>query len=241
MRDKEGRLLLDNCSKINDYISGRKKKTWLIMNGKKFLFKSGGSNYEVYAELISCELAKQCGFSTAFYDIAIMNGETGVLTPSFLNRGDIIISGDQYLNNARSVAFQNNFNMDFRKNSIDNVLSAVSILESGYDDIAEVILFRLLQLWCFDLAIMESDRNNTNWSLIKNINGYVTLAPIYDCSTMCMLNNDISSFKSCLRNESQIFSIINSIQYSLKLRTESLDNLFYDFEFLCVSFPDEMA
>lgn len=240
MRDDKGRIILNDYKRVNDYIAGRKKKIWLSKDGKKYLFKTGGSNYEIYAELIACELAKQCGFSTAFYDLAILDGESGVLTPSFLKPGNIIIGGDQYFSNVRNVAVQNNMCFDFRKNSIDNILSAVAINESGYDDIAEIILFRLLQLWSFDLAIMESDRNSTNWSLIRNVNGFLTLAPIYDCSTMCMLNNDVYSLQSNLRSEFQIYNIIDSIQYSLKLRNDGVDNMYDDFSFLCYSFPNEM-
>ena len=243
LRDNIGRLLLDECQKLDDYIIGRKKKIWLLDDKKKYLFKTGGSNYEIYAELISCELARQCGFPSAFYDLAILNGETGVLTPSFLKKGDIIISGEQYLNNARVIALQNNLNMNFKENSIENILNAVAIQEGHLDDAGEIILFRLLELWCFDLAIMESDRNSTNWSLIRNINGYISLAPIYDCSTMCMMNNNIESILSSLSffiGDNKLFDLIDSIMYSLKINNDSSNNFYEDFEFICKSFPNEL-
>ena len=243
LRDDKGRLLLDEYQKLDDYIIGRKKKIWLLNDKKKYLFKTGGSNYEIYAELISCELARQCGFPSAFYDLAILDGDTGVLTPSFLKKGDIIISGDQYLNNARVISLQNNLNMSFRENSIENILNAVAIQEGHLDDVPEVILFRLLELWCFDLAIMESDRNNTNWSLIRNINGNISLAPIYDCSTMCMMNNNIESILSGLSYfmcDNKLYNLIDSIKYSLKVSNNSSDNFYENFESICKSFPNEV-
>ena len=239
MRDDKGRLILDGYPKLDDYIIGRKKKIWLSHDGHKYLFKGGSSNYEIYAELIACELAKQCGFSTAFYDLAFLDGESGVLTPSFLKLGDIIIGGEQYLSNARVIARNNNMSMDFKENSIDNIMNAISIQESD-NDLAEVIFFRLLQMWCFDLSIMESDRNSTNWSIIKSISGNVFLAPIYDCSTMCMMNNDVFSLYSNLRSDYQVYNIIDSIQYSLKINNNSSNNLYEDFGFLCDAFPNEV-
>lgn len=243
LRDDKGRIVLDDYEKLDDYINGRKKKIWLLKDGKKYLFKTGGTNYEIYAELISCELAKQCGFKSAFYDLAILDGQTGVLTPSFLKKGDIIISGEQYLNNAHIIARQNNLGMDFRENSIENILNAIAIQEGCSEDVSEIILFRLLELWCFDLAIMESDRNSTNWSLIRNINGCISLAPIYDCSTMCMMNNDIESFVSSLygfMGNNKLYNLIDSIMYSLKINNNGSDNLYEDFEFLYKSFPNEV-
>lgn len=246
LRDKEGRLILDNYQKLNDYITGRKKKVWLSNEtGKKFLFKTGGTNYEIYAELISCELARQCGFLSAFYDLAILNGETGVVTPSFLKKGDIIISGEQYLNNARIIALQNNLNINFKENSIDNILNAVAIQEGCLDDIAEIIMFRLFELWCFDLAIVESDRNSTNWSIIRNINGYISLAPIYDCSTMCLMNNDVEAYVSSsslsgFMGANKLYNLIDSAEYSLKISNTSNGNFYEDFEYLCKFFPNEM-
>ena len=68
MRDSQGRLILNEYKKIDDYIIGRRKKIWLIKDDKKYLFKTGGTNCEIYAELICCELARQCGFPCVFYD-----------------------------------------------------------------------------------------------------------------------------------------------------------------------------
>lgn len=236
-RDNQGRILLDDYQKLNNYITGRKEKVWLKKDGKKFLFKTGASNFEIFAEIISSELAQQCGFRTAFYDFAILDGKSGVITPSFLNMGDMIISGEKYLQNASEIALQNNLYMDFRKNSIENILNAVALQENqNIDD----IMSQLIRMWCFDLAIMESDRNKTNWSIIKKMNGNVELAPIYDCSTMARMNTDIDNIVSNLRYEQQIYSIIDSIKYSLVIHSTGNENFYEDLGFLCTTFPSEM-
>lgn len=56
-RDKFGRVLLDDFEVLNYNIMGRKEKVWLCKNDKKYLFKTGSSFYEIYAEIIAAELA----------------------------------------------------------------------------------------------------------------------------------------------------------------------------------------
>jgi hypothetical protein len=121
-RDSFGRIILDDYEELNHNIIGRKEKVWLKKDDNKYLFKCGASNYEIYAELIAEQLALQCGFETASYDIATYQGKTGVVTPSFLKFGDIIISGDKYLANARDIAMQNNIKLDLTYNTIENII-----------------------------------------------------------------------------------------------------------------------
>ena len=239
-RDNLGRLDLNDSKILNDFIIGIKEKIWLERDNKKYLFKCGASNYEIYAELISSELAHQCGFPTAEYDIATVNGKTGVVTPSFLNMGDIIISGEKYLKDADEIALQNNFPYHFKENSIKNIYEAVLMIDGKTDNVNK-ILFDLLQLWCFDIVILESDRNKTNWSIIRNREGNARLAPIYDCSTMARMNTDIVSVVGNLRSENQIYNIIDSIQYSLKINDEKDCNFYRDLEYLCQRFPNEIS
>ena len=113
MKDELGRIVLDNYLPLNHYTTGRKEKIWLINDGQKYLFKTGATNYEILAELIAEKLAKQCGFPTAEYRFAIYKGKTGVVTPSFLKKGEIIITGDEYITHAKEIAKQNNINLDF--------------------------------------------------------------------------------------------------------------------------------
>ena len=239
-RDTIGRIILDNYKTIDNYTIGRKEKTWIMIDNKKYLFKTGASNYEIYAELISSELARQCGFRTATYDLAILNGKTGVLTPSFLEFGDTIISGRKYLEYAKEVALENNMYMDFKENSIENILNAVAILDgkNSLIDSINIILNQLLEIWFFDITIMESDRNNTNWSLIKNLDGNIQMAPIYDCSTMARMNTNIDSLVKNLRFNDQLYNITDSIQYSLKI--QNVDSNYYkDVEYLTMYFYEQ--
>ena len=187
--------------------------------------------------MIASELAQQCNMQSAKYDLAIYNGKLGVVTPNFLKKGEIINSGKKYLEDAADIAKQNNLNISFAVNSIDNILMAISIKESIGSDLLEVFLLRLIELWCFDLAIMESDRNSTNWGIIKTYDN-VKLSPVYDCSNMAKLNTNINDNIMYLRSENHLANIVDSIGYSLKYDNESKTNFYIDFEKLCISYPD---
>ena len=107
-------------------------------------------------------------------------------------------------------------------------------------DISELML-ALMKIFCFDLVIMESDRNKTNWSVIRSRNGIIKLAPIYDCSTMARMNTDIDSLVNNLSNSNQVFNITDSIKFDLKINNQSSDNFFEEFEKLCEMFPNELT
>ncbi len=238
-RDSLGRILLDDFTQLDYNIIGRKEKVWLLKNGKKYLFKFGASNYEIYAELIAEELAHQCGFETATYELAIYKGKTGIVTPSFLKSYEIIISGDKYLSNAKDIAIQNNINLDFKNNNIENIMNAVAFQDPN-SDIYEILL-SIMKIFCFDLAILESDRNKTNWSIIRGVDGKIRIAPIYDCSTMARMNTDIDSLVNNLNDINQVFNITDSIKFDLKINGKSSDNYFEEFSKLCDMFPDYVS
>ena len=236
-RDEKGRYILDSFEATNNYIIGRKEKKWLRYKNHEYLFKSETINYEMYAELIASELASQCSLPVAKYDLAIYNGKIGVVTPSFLRHGEIINSGRQYLEDAKEIAIQNNLDISFSINSIDNILMALSIKENLNSIDFEVMLMRLIELWCFDLAILESDRNSTNWGIIKSYAG-IKLSPIYDCSNMAKLNTNINDSINNLYFSSQLAALVDSIGYSLKYDNDINGNFYIDFEKVCESYTD---
>lgn len=224
---------------LNHYITGRKEKIWLKKDGQSFLFKTGATNYEILAELISEKLAKQCGFPTAEYRLAIYKGKIGVVTPSFLKKGEIIVTGDEYITHAKEIAKQNNINLEFKYNSVENLLNACALQDTNAN--LSQILFQLLTIYCFDLTIMESDRNLTNISIIKDLKGNIKIAPIYDCSTMAKMNTNIDSLVSNIRDDSHVYNITDNISYALKLSDDDSLNFMNEFSKLCEMFPKEVS
>ena len=230
IRDNEGRIILDNLKLVDNYVEGRKPKVWLTDGVKLYLFKMHAINYENYAELIASELAKQCDLSTATYDLAIYKGQTGIVTTSFLKSNEIIISGEEILSDGIKLAKRNNLGMTL-DNSLDNIVTALN-LRYSFTNINEII-YSLISMWCFDILISESDRNSRNWSIISNKSG-IKLAPIYDCSTMAFLNNDISSYIKGMHSYSTILNMLDSLKLSMHYRGELSDeSIFVEFEALC--------
>lgn len=231
VRNEMGILVLDDFNKVIKNEVGRKQKNWLENNGKEYLFKTGASNYEIFAEVISAELAHQCNLSTADYDVAVYNGHIGVVTPSFLKPGDIILSGEDLFKYAKLFSPESKFN-----NSIDNIVDMLKLCTSRDYDI-EKIKEELTKIWLFDGLICESDRNFSNWSIIINGNE-IRVAPIYDCSTMCRMNNDINSLVRNVRDEHDIISMVSSIKFQLKRKQEDKDDDFLDaFQCFCKEEP----
>ena len=230
IRDNEGRIILDNLKEVDYYTEGRKPKIWLSDGQNLYLFKMHAMNYENYAELIASELAKQCGLETATYDLAIYKGKTGIVTPSFLKENDIIISGEEILSDGTKIAKRNNLGITLT-NSLDSIVIALN-LRYSFTNIDEIV-YSLLCMWCFDFLISESDRNVNNWSIISNKNG-IKLAPIYDCSTMAFLNNDISSYMNRLYSYNSILNMLDSLKITLHYCKELTDApLLVGFEELC--------
>ncbi len=239
MKDELGRIVLDNYLPLNHYTTGRKEKIWLMKDGQTFLFKTGATNYEILAELISEKLAKQCGFPTAEYRLAIYKGKLGVVTPSFLKKGEIIVTGDEYITHAKEIAKQNNINLEFKGNSVENLLNACALQDTNAN--LSQILFQLLTIYCFDLTIMESDRNLTNISIIKDLKGNIKIAPIYDCSTMAKMNTNIDSLVNNIRDDSHVYNITDNISYALKLTDDDSLGFMNEFSKLCEMFPKELS
>ena len=236
-RNDKGQIVLDNYRElVNAFTRGRKQKIWLENNGIKYLFKYGASNNEIWAELLTTELAKQCGFDVAEYELATYKGYVGVVTKDFKRDGELIMSGDRFIESIEQILEENNIDHNLKENSVENIMFALATF--NLDERMGLLFQSILNIWAFDGLVLESDRNSTNWSILKH-NSDLRFAPIYDCSTMAMLNNDISYYISSARNEGDFLKITDQVQCSLKLYNNSNGNFLNDFDILCQKYPDQ--
>lgn len=228
-RDQYGYIILNDFDKVELNIKGRKQKFWLQKGDKKYLFKQGASNYEIWAELIAEEIGKQCGLNMAHYDLGIYHNQLGLISESFLKSNEKIYSGDVLIKASKEISKENNEAYVYD----DSVESMINILSNFYNfSLSNDIFLKLSKLWLFDGIIMESDRNSTNWGFISKGNE-LDLAPIYDCSTMARLNNNISDFISAMRKGISIESFTNDIQHSLKFFSQFEGNFLSEFSIWC--------
>ena len=181
VRNEQGFVILDDSKEIQNNLinKGRKAKTWLSFEGNSYLFKTDASNYEIWAELLSYELGKQCKLDMAEYDLGIYKGQYGVISKNFLNQDEFIMSGEVMLEFAQKIMYDNN--KDKVTNSIEDIIGLLkklsAILENKYSN--DKIVEPLIKMWAFDGLIMESDRNPSNWSIIEKNNEF-RLSPMYD-------------------------------------------------------------
>lgn len=212
-------------------LKGRKPKYKFTKNGMLSIFKFGANNYEIYAELIAEELGNQMGIDMAHYELAIYNGIRGVLTPLFLNDKEELIISTYSLNDAaQKICEENSINVKLKSNTIPNIVQSACIYDSRLD--SEALTYELMKRWVFYGLIMESDKNSTNISFIKNNNKTLRLSPDYDNSTMARMNENIGDFVEGMRHI-PIYNYTDQIKCVLKIYENESDNFLPSFKTFC--------
>lgn len=168
-------------------------KKWFDVADSKVMFKANSeyNRYAQYAELICGELAKQVGLEAAEYDLAMHNGQLGVITRNFCKPGEEVLTINELIgeepNGDGSV---DNIDIYFVFNELMQKLH-----DDGYDaKAADECLLQLRKQMVFDLFVIETDRHTENLSFIlgkDETTGKPTirLAPMYDTETALVLDD----------------------------------------------------
>ncbi len=224
--DKIPNLVIQNNS---IKIEGRKPKQWIVFEDNKILFKETTPNsYEGYALLYFAEFLNQCGLEHAEYDLAILNNTMGVITPNFVKNNESLMSGESLFNLAKTIYYANGINSNL-SNSVENIKEVLQLLNFEPSSI-EKIVSQLIKLIIIDGLLLETDRNNTNYSFIIE-NNNIRLAPIYDGSNICGFNrstNDIDSKIKNIKNFGTLHSIISNSKRSLFLDNITKEQIFIE-------------
>lgn len=232
-RNSDGYIILDNAEILDKGLSekGRKPKVWLKINNQEYLFKTGNTDNESWAEIIASELGKQCGLNMASNDLAVYNGSKGILSQNFLNSDDKIFSGEILLSYGTQIMDDNDLKHT-KINSVENIMKILLTVMNVTEEEEKLLMEDLIKIWAFDGLTLESDRNPTNWAIIKNSKG-LSISPIYDCSTIGRLNENIDSFITNSRYNG-IECLINNVKFQLTLSDNDNDDDFLSsFETFC--------
>ena len=219
---------IDNSYTIlNDVLRGRKPKFKVIKDDKIYIYKYGAINGEIYAELIAEQIGLQIGIDMAHYEIATYQDTLGVLTPSFLKPGELIISSDNLKSNIQNIYNENNISFDLSNNTISNIVKAASLHDPRVK--VKSLSLALILRWVFYGLIMECDKNETNIAFIRGKNT-LRLTPDYDNSSMACLNKNISNILDSLRQGYSIYNITDDLKSNLKTCETDTGFFLQDFE-----------
>ncbi len=262
-RNSYGYLELDKIKdkRTQPNIVGVKPKTWLLLDDGRVLFKETNPiSYEDIAHLFFAEFLEQCELEHATYDLAILNGKRGVITPDFTKEGELLITGETLLSLLKTTYDQNNINQTV-SNSIGSIIEALRLINVDEKIINET-KNTLIKGLIMDALLLETDRNPTNWSIktepkyfnfIKDpqnksltpfnhpINNF-KLAPFYDGSNIFGLNRNVNDLQTKVRNIrdlSTIQSIILNSKRSFFMNNETQDQpLIEELKFISQHHPN---
>lgn len=223
---------------LGGQLRGRKPKFKVQKDGQVYIFKYGALNNEIYAELISEQIGLQFGLDMAHYEIATYKNTVGVLTPSFLKPGQLIISSDNLKANMQQIYGENNIYINISGHTIENLVNAACTFDTRIKE--RNLTFDLLLRWVFYGVIMESDKNETNIGFVKGIDGF-SLTPDYDNSSMAALNKNVANMIDSLRNGHNIYSLTDSIKSSFKISDSDTGYFLQDFDTFSKKYPAECA
>ena len=221
---------------LDHALRGRKPKFKLEKEGKKYIFKYGAINNEIWAELIAQQLGLQAGINMAHYELACCQGTYGVLTTYFLKPLELIISSDNLKQNMQKVCDENNIKIDFAENTISNVVTAASLYDNRTD--TKALELELMLRWAFYGMIIESDKNDTNIAFIQGNSGF-TLTPDYDNSSMACLNKNINTLLDSLKQGNTVYTITDNIKTNLKISEDDTGFFLQDFDNFSKKYPEE--
>lgn len=165
---------------------GTKPKFWYGDEPNQILFKEGRpESGEDWAEKVICELGEILGLPHAHYDLAVWRGKRGVVSPTFVPDGGILVHGNELLAHADGKSPERIF-YKARQHVLRRVLGIMRDRRIrlplgwvGFEGVAtplEVFLgYLMLDAW-----VANQDRHNENWSLLVSPDRNVHLAPTYD-------------------------------------------------------------
>lgn len=165
-RNKSGYIELKQVKKLQKLdlpTYGSRFKIWLKIDDELYLFKEGNNYFENIKEIINEELAKQINIKNASYDLAILDGKLGTISPDFKQGKEFIPFMFYY----------------FRKPVISNdLVNFCNILNDM--QIKEEIIFKmasdLFSNHLLDIFTAQRDRNIENLGTLD----HDELSPRYD-------------------------------------------------------------
>lgn len=186
----DGYLVIDDCKRV---VSEKDdEQYWVYIDGEEYYFKPtvfGSRNY-AYNELLGYHAAKFLGLGACFCDLAILNGEKGIISKSLRNDKVKLVSGSEILGDYLALNFDMVKDMGFDKELADSVyeyglsgdkkyFSAMYVnnleiiwhaLEYRYKDKINIneVMHQFILMYIFTIIFGDADKNPNNWFIMED-------------------------------------------------------------------------
>jgi len=176
-----------------DKTKGKRKKFWF--NNCMFKYQKNGS-LESYAEIFASLLLQKIKISCAEYCFGYYENSVGVITKSFLNSSEKLISGaDLFIDVYENIADYSDSSISkmMIKNNVVDISNSINKYIKKYNFISNEktingLYLKILDMCVIDTILLQTDRNPFNWGIIIDSTKKVKIAPLYDNSNMANLN-----------------------------------------------------
>lgn len=198
--------------KRRDEQLGSKAKFWFESAKDHWsLFKEGREN-EDWAEKVGAEFARLLGLPCAEVDLAICDGRSGIVSPSFLSREDELIHGNQVLLSL-DPGYPSGEGYHVHQHTLDAVFNALEELRVGAWPAAALPLTDefdgrdvFVGYLLLDALIGNSDRHHENWGVVKRADARL-LSPTYDHGSSLGRNEPERKMVERLRGNDRRFTV----------------------------------
>ena len=212
----------------------RTNKFWF--NNYEYMYKDVyHETYEDYAELIAYRLSEYLGIKSAFYDLAIYNGNKGVITRNLVldNENEEMLSGTEIITQVYTEYILPINEAMKEYESLTNKYNARSINEFSklpYEkqvELKEKLMFLVNSINSNNSLISNTD-NNIDLTEIKKIYEYLdSFIDIYNQDFIEMKNGIIKSNNLYdIWNVIEIYSRINKVNVNIEEFMNNLINMF---------------
>ena len=178
---RNGFLVLDGYK--HELADEDKCQYWINIRGCECYFKPVISLTGAYNELIAYHSAKLLGIDCAFYDLAIFNGEIGVISPNIGPHDKKLVTAEEILNEYLSVAFEELKHELIKKaqvevskgicvDDINNLEVIEKALEYRYgktygSDALKKLMVQTIKRFLFALVLNDTDKRPENYMYIE--------------------------------------------------------------------------
>lgn len=152
------------------------KESQFQLNGHGIYLKRSKDCREFVAE----EIAKFLDVNVLHYEVGVLNGNLVTFSESFYNEDEIYISGSHILSEYLLGLPDRIYLTIKHLNNLPDIFRALeSVFGYKFNNDIQKINYDLVKMFCFDVLLINYDREALNWGIILGKDG-IRLAPLFD-------------------------------------------------------------